>query len=77
MNCLTAGASASNATNYAGILQNTAQELENQIIYMNPLQPVVTAQDRRQYIDWLRAFCLNKQREVGIEFNYNIIFENV
>jgi hypothetical protein len=78
MTCLTANAPASNATNFSEILSNTASEIDNQIDYMNGLMPdLKKAEDKRQYIDWLHNFCLMKGREVWIEFNYNVVFENV
>jgi hypothetical protein len=77
MDCLTAKAPASNATNFNEILSNTSDEIDNQISYMNTSIPdLKKTEDKKQYIDWLHTFCQKKEREVWIEFNYNVVFDN-
>ncbi len=77
MACLNSSASASNASHAGEIIANTQQELTNYVAYMNSLQPVASSVDKRRYIEWLNRLCLSKQRELFIEFHYNIIFDNV
>jgi hypothetical protein len=75
--CLNTGAGASNASHANEIISNTQQELTDQITYINRLQPLASSTDKRNYFDWLSRFCRAKQRELFIEFNYNVVFDNV
>ena len=75
--CIRANAYASNATHASDIIANTAVELDAQLAYMNSLQPVRTASDKRDYVDWLKNYCETKQRELRIEFYHNLVFQEV
>ena len=75
--CIRANAYASNATNARDIIANTAVELDAQLAYIDSIQPVRTASDKRHYTDWLKDYCETKQRELRIEFYHNIVFQEV
>jgi len=75
--CIRANAFASNASHANDIIVNTAVELDAQLAYMDSIQPVRTASDKRHYIDWLKDYCETKQRELRIEFYHNIVFQEV
>ena len=81
MSCLAAGAEASNATSFRAILQNTKQELQDEVsqidTWFNGLQPAEQVRHRRDYVDWLKSVCERKQRELAIEFHFNVVFESV
>lgn len=76
MACLRQGAQASNATLYREILQNTRTDLEAQVADMNRAfgGAPSTRADRDEYLDWLARVCAHQQRELGIEFRYNVVF---
>jgi hypothetical protein len=75
--CLNTGAAASNARGYQQIMNHMQADLQLAVDGINQHQPVRTAQDRRDYINWLASVCERKQREIELEFRYNVIFQAV
>jgi len=77
MGCVSSGASGSKASHAGDILANETRELADEVSDLNTsMPPSLRARDPRGYIDTLVQACQRKQREIGLEFQYNVIFEN-
>jgi len=70
---------AANARMTGDILENTEKELADALATINAdwqkLKAPTTA-DRRSYLERLHDFCVLKQREVQLEFKYDVVFIN-
>ncbi len=78
LSCLNTNAPTSNASHHQEITQNEDHELRDEASsqgnYFSHRRPSRSAY--RDFIENIRRVCVRKKREIGIEFNYNIVFDN-
>lgn len=78
ISCLHTYAPNSNASHQQEIVQNAEAELQGEAAsskgYITQITP--NASGFRDFMEDLRRICERKQREISIEFRYNIVFDN-
>ncbi|HEY6112365.1 MAG TPA: DUF4157 domain-containing protein [Chthoniobacterales bacterium] len=76
--CLQSTAAGSKASHAADIIANETKELRAEVdqTYRNLTSGRRGARAYRYYLAGLRDVCQRKSREIGLEFQYNVIFEN-
>lgn len=76
--CIASGAAGSNASHQAEIAKHEQAELDAEAAELNKnwaARPKA-AFSNSEFIKWLSDLCKRRQRQVEIEFHYNVIFEN-
>jgi hypothetical protein len=76
--CVTSGASGSNASHQAEISQHEQDEMDAEAAELkkNWAQRPKRGFSNAEFLKWLGDICKRRQRQVEIEFRYNVIFEN-
>jgi hypothetical protein len=76
--CITSGASGSNASHQAEIAQHESDEMDAEAVDLkkNWSQRPKSSFANAEFLKWLGDTCKRRQRQVEIEFRYNILFEN-
>jgi hypothetical protein len=78
MSCLQSAATGSKASHAPDIITNETKELRAEVdqTYRNLTSGRRGPKAYRYYLEGLRDVCQRKSREIGLEFQYNVIFEN-
>jgi len=75
--CVSSGASGSNASHASEIAKNNLDELKQEVSELNQSIPSSELRKRAgEYRSKLADICNRKQREAYLEFHYNVIFES-
>ena len=81
LECVRSGAAASNASHYAAILAHCEQEIQSDCdTFIGDMRNWPQGRQRASYLrqapEWFADGCRRLQRQIAIEFKYNVIFDN-